>query len=279
MNEIVKVRCLKHVYPDATEVSVCGLDFVVHEGEKVVILGSNGSGKTTLLAHIIGLLKATEGEIKVFGKVPTKEFDEVILNIGVVFQNVDEQIIGPTVEDDIAFALRNRGVPSGEVDERVDAMMETMGIANLRRKIPHYLSGGEKKKVALAGALIANPVLLVLDEPFKGLDPIAKEEIIQLLSEINAKHKSALVITTHEVNLVSKIADVVYVLSGGNIIARGNPKEIFLNPQVLHQANMQPPDFLVLFSALREVGFDVGFPSTMEEAANMLAELLRKKDN
>jgi len=279
MNEIVKVRCLKHVYPDATEVSVCGLDFVVHEGEKVVILGSNGSGKTTLLAHIIGLLKATEGEIKVFGKVPTKEFDEVILNIGVVFQNVDEQIIGPTVEDDIAFALRNRGVPSGEVDERVDAMMETMGIANLRRKIPHYLSGGEKKKVALAGALIANPALLVLDEPFKGLDPIAKEEIIQLLSEINAKHKSALVITTHEVNLVSKIADVVYVLSGGNIIARGNPKEIFLNPQVLHQANMQPPDFLVLFSALREVGFDVGFPSTMEEAANMLAELLRKKDN
>jgi len=277
MNEIVKVRCLKHVYPDATEVSVCGLDFVVHEGEKVVILGSNGSGKTTLLAHIIGLLKATEGEIKVFGKVPTKKFDEVISNIGVVFQNVDEQIIGPTVEDDIAFTLRNRGVPSGEVDERVNVMMETMGIANLRSKIPHYLSGGEKKKVALAGALIANPALLVLDEPFKGLDPIAKEEIIKLLSEINVKHKSALVITTHEVNLVSKIADVVYVLSGGNIIARGNPREIFLNPQVLRQANMQPPDFLVLFSALREAGFDVGFPSTMEEAANMLAELLRKK--
>ncbi|MDO8886601.1 energy-coupling factor ABC transporter ATP-binding protein [Candidatus Oleimmundimicrobium sp.] len=276
MNEIVRVRCLKHVYPDATEVSVCGLDFVVHEGEKVVILGSNGSGKTTLLAHIIGLLKATEGEIKVFGKVPTKEFDEVILNIGVVFQNVDEQIIGPTVEDDIAFVLRNRGVPSNEVDERVNAMMETIGITNLRSKIPHYLSGGEKKKVALAGALIANPALLVLDEPFKGLDPIAKEEIIKLLSEINTKHKSALVITTHEVNLVPRIADVVYVLSGGNIIARGNPKEIFLNPHVLHQANMQPPDFLELFFNLQKMGLNVELPSTMEEATEILARLLNK---
>ncbi len=277
MKEIVKVRCLKHVYSDATEVNICGLDFVVHEGEKVVILGPNGSGKTTLLAHIIGLLEATEGEIEVFGKVPTKEFNDVISKIGVVFQNVDEQIICPTVEDDIAFTLRNRDVPSAEIDKRVNAMMEIIGITELRNKVPHYLSGGEKRKVALAGALIANPSLLVLDEPFEGLDPKTKEEMIQLLLKINNEHNPAFVITTHEVNLVPRIADVVYILSQGNIIARGSPKEVFSSPHLLHQANMQPPDFLVLFSNLREMGFDVDFPSTMEEAAEMLAQLLGRK--
>ncbi|HDP70392.1 MAG TPA: energy-coupling factor ABC transporter ATP-binding protein [Actinobacteria bacterium] len=281
MKEIVKVRCLKHIYPDATEVNICGLDFVVREGEKVAILGPNGSGKTTLLAHIIGLLEATEGEIEVFGKVPTEEFDEIIRNIGVVFQNADEQIIGPTVEDDIAFTLRNRGVSSGEVEKKVDAIMELLGITELRNKIPHYLSGGEKKKVVLAGALVTNPSLLVLDEPFEGLDPKTKAEIIQLLLEVNAEYKSALVVTTHEVNLVPRIADVVYVLNQGNIIARGTPRDIFLNHSVLRQASLQPPDFLVLFSALKKRGLNVGVPSTVEEAIDILAELLceNKEDN
>src|SRR5512147_1206709 len=149
---VVRVSCLKHIYPDTTEIHMCGLDFVVNRGERVVVLGGNGSGKTTLLYHILGLLKPDEGRVTVFGRNPAAEYDLIREKIGVLLQNVEEQILSPTVREDIAFSPRNFGIGRDETDRMVDAVMDEIGIAHLRDKICHYLSGGEKRKVALAGA-------------------------------------------------------------------------------------------------------------------------------
>jgi cobalt/nickel transport system ATP-binding protein len=185
MEHLIKVHCLRHVYPDKTEVNICGLDFVVNPGERVVILGPNGAGKTTLLSHILGLLAPVEGQVEVMGMQPHKQFNKVRKHIGVVFQNVEEQIIGPRVYDDIAFSLRNEGFDRKQVEERVESIASILGIEAILDKIPHYLSGGQKKKVALAGAISMLPEILILDEPFNGLDPKSKDEMIALLNRLN----------------------------------------------------------------------------------------------
>ncbi len=169
---IVEVDCITHVYPDMTKVQICGLDFIVNRGERVSILGANGCGKTTLLKHLLGVLVPREGRVKVFGVDPGKEYRKIREKIGVVMQDVDEQILGPTVLDDILFAPLNYGVERARAETLAREVMERLNIESLQGKIVHYLSGGEKKKVALAGALVMEPELLILDEPFTGLDPI-----------------------------------------------------------------------------------------------------------
>ena len=181
MNPIVKVNCLKHFYPDKTEVHLCGLEFLVNPGERVVILGPNGAGKTTLISHILGLLKAVDGVVEVLGMDPYKNFEKVRKNIGIVFQNVDEQIIGPTVYDDIAFTMRNEKMDKDEIDKKVKKIAALLKIEDILNKIPHYLSGGQKKKVALAGAIVNRPKILVMDEPFNSLDVSSKSDILYLL--------------------------------------------------------------------------------------------------
>ena len=168
-DSIVTVSCLKHIYPDTTEIHMCGLDFVVERGERVVVLGGNGSGKTTLLYHLLGLLKPDEGKVTVFGKDPSTEYSAIRERIGVQLQNVEEQILSPTVREDVSFSPRNYGIGREETARMVDAVMAELGIVHLQDKICHYLSGGEKRKVALAGALVMRPELLILDEPFEGL--------------------------------------------------------------------------------------------------------------
>lgn len=276
MREIVKVECLKHVYADLVEVSLCGLNFIAYEGERVAILGPNGSGKSTLLAHIIGLLKASEGKIEVFGKSPSEKFNEIISDIGVVFQNVDDQIIGPTVQDDISFTLRNRGFPAREVEDRVLAIMEEMGISGLKDRMPHNLSGGEKKKVALAGALVTDPKLLVLDESFEGLDQLSKSELTEILLKVNKEKGTTMVITTHDVGLVWRFADVVYLLNHAEIVGRGRPSELFADVNGLKPVDMDPPEILLLFALLRRMGHDLGEVKTPMEAATAIDALINK---
>ncbi|NLW07707.1 MAG: energy-coupling factor ABC transporter ATP-binding protein [Clostridia bacterium] len=274
MNETVRVKCLRHIYPDKTEVKLCGLDFVVYPGEKVMVLGPNGSGKTTLLAHLTGLLRPVEGEVRVLGADPVKAFNTLRRRVGVVFQNVDEQIIGPTVWDDVAFALRNYGFKASQIEEMVAAILQEMGIFHLKDKIPHYLSGGEKKKVALAGAMVMRPELLIMDEPFDGLDPAAKKEIIGLLGKFNREYGTTIVMTSHDINLVPYIADSVYIISKGMILLHGNPREVFAHPEVLRQANLEPPLLVELFSALAREGLPLDIPLTLEEARLQLLQVI-----
>ncbi len=276
MKNLVNVHCIKHVYPDKTEVAVCGLDFTVNFGERVVILGPNGAGKTTLLSHIMGLLTPVEGSVEVMGLKPDKHFNSIRKNIGVMFQNVDEQIIGPTVFDDIAFSLRNDRLPKKQVDEMVYKVAQNIGIEEILTKIPHYLSGGQKKKVALAGALVMKPKLLILDEPFEGLDPVSKNEMIDYLNRLSREEGIALIVATHDINVVPQIADTLYVLSGGKIIARGIPSEVFSQTEVLKEARLEPPVLMELFLRLNQNGFSLGIPENIDDAEKKLKNLLNR---
>lgn len=274
MEPLVKVQCIKHVYPDKTEVSLCGLDFVVNAGDRVVILGPNGAGKTTLLSHVLGLLTPIEGTVEVLGLRPDKNFNAIRKSIGVVFQNVDEQIIGPKVYDDIAFTPRNEGYKKADVDERVMKVAGMLGIEDILNKIPHYLSGGQKKKVALAGAISMLPKILILDEPFDGLDPKSKSEMIDLLNRLNSEYGITLIITTHDINVVPRIADLIYVIRKGLIISKGTAEEVFNQVDLLREANLEPPILTELFHRLIRKGYIVQIPDTIEDAEHQLELLL-----
>jgi cobalt/nickel transport system ATP-binding protein len=271
---VVRVSCLKHVYPDTTEIHMCGLDFVVNRGERVVILGGNGSGKTTLLYHILGLLSPDEGKVTVFGINPADKYSAVRERIGVLLQNVDDQILSPTVWDDVSFSPRNFGYGKEETGRMVEGILSELGIGHLRDKICHYLSGGEKRKVALAGALVLRPELLILDEPFEGLDNRSRAELVTLLNKFNGQGMT-IMMSTHDLNLVAAFADRVYVLAQGQgVITAGTPSDIFLQADALRESNIDPPLLTELFLRLRERGVAVGVPIHLDQAVNDLVRLV-----
>jgi len=272
----VRVSCVRHTYPDRTQVHLCGLDFVVEAGQRVVMLGPNGCGKTTLLYHILGLLEPQEGTVTVFGVNPARHFNKIRERVGVLLQSVDEQIIAPTVWDDVSFSPRSYGYSDAEVERLTQEALERVGIPHLRDKVCHHLSGGEKRKVALAGALVLQPELLVLDEPFEGLDPVSRADLVTLLNELHREYGVTLVMATHDVNVVKAMADVVYVLvGGGEIVAHGPPERIFRDPALLRSSNIEPPVLAELFQRLEEMGIPIGRPLTVEEAAAAIAEWSR----
>jgi cobalt/nickel transport system ATP-binding protein len=272
-DEVVRVSCVRHRYEDGTEVALCGLDVVAGKGQRVAVLGPNGSGKTTLLFHLLGLLRSEEGIVEVFGVDPARRWKDVRKRIGVVLQNVDEQILAPSVLDDVAFSPRQYGMPEPEVRERVSAVLARLGIEHLSARVPHNLSGGEKRKVALAGALVMDPELLVLDEPFEGLDPASRTELIALICE-HARDGGTVIMSTHDIDTVPEFADYCYVLaSGGAIVLEGTPAEVFAHPDVLAGGNIRPPLLAEMFARLRVL--DPGAPEpelTVDAAAQALAD-------
>ncbi len=275
METLVTVSCLKHIYPDTTEIHMCGLDFVVNRGERVVILGGNGSGKTTLLYHVLGLLAPDEGRVSVFGVNPSVQYNAIRERIGVLLQNVDEQILSPTVWDDISFSPRNYGYNREEIETMVGRVMSELGIQHLRDKICHYLSGGEKRKVALAGALVLRPELLILDEPFEGLDSRSRAELVTLLNRQN-REGMTIVMSTHDLNLVASFADRVYVLAKGRgVVTAGTPAEIFMQADALRASNIDPPLLTELFLKLREHGVAVNVPTLVDQAVNDLVRIIK----
>jgi cobalt/nickel transport system ATP-binding protein len=272
---VVTVSCLRHVYPDTTEIHMCGLDFVVNRGERVVILGGNGSGKTTLLYHILGLLVPNEGRIRVFDTNPAEEYNAVRERIGVLLQNVDDQILSPTVWDDISFSPRNYRRGKEEISRMVDQVMAELGIRHLRDKICHYLSGGEKRKVALAGALVMRPELLILDEPFEGLDSRSRGELVTLLNERN-REGMTIIMSTHDLNLVAAFADRVYVLAAGRgVVTAGTPTDIFMQVEALRASNIDPPILTELFQKMKDRGVAIEIPDSMDQAVENLVRLIK----
>jgi cobalt/nickel transport system ATP-binding protein len=268
---IVEVDCITHIYPDMTKVQICGLDFIVNQGERVGILGANGCGKTTLLKHLLGVLIPKEGSVRVFGVNPGREFSKIRERIGVVMQEVEEQILGPTVYDDILFAPLNYGMPRGKAEMLAKAVIERLNIEPLQRKIVNYLSGGEKKKVALAGALVLEPDLLILDEPFTGLDPMSKRDLIKILNELNKEKGITFIMTLHEVELVSEVTDILYLMHGhGNLSERGRPAEIFGRFKDLERFNLEEPTLTKLFRGLKNEGLDFGVPLQIDEAVQLI---------
>jgi cobalt/nickel transport system ATP-binding protein len=276
-DRIVEIDCITHVYPDMTKVQICGLEFVVNRGERVAILGSNGCGKTTLLKHLLGILVPKDGSVRVFGMDPGKDYAKIRERVGVVMQDVDEQILGPTVQDDVLFAPLNYGVPRAKAESLARDVMGRLNIEPIQKKIVHYLSGGEKKKVALAGALVLSPDLLILDEPFTGLDPLSKRDLIQVLNELNQEKKVTLIMTLHEVDLVPEVSDILYLMHGhGDLGERGTPEEIFSRFEDLERYNLEEPTLTQLFRGLREQGLDFGNPIRVGEAVQSIKSRLDK---
>ncbi len=274
--EVVRVSCVSHSYEDGTLVRLCGLDFVARRGQRVAVLGPNGSGKTTMLFHILGLLKAQEGLVRVFGVDPADEWAAIRRRIGVVLQNVEEQILAPTVAEDVGWSPRQYGLPEEEISRRVDEAMRLLGIADLGWRVPHNLSGGEKRKVALAGAIVMDPELLVLDEPFEGLDPKSRGELIALMARVSRERGTTVIMSTHDIDSVPEFADFAYVLEpGGHIAIKGTPAEVFQQADALAAGNIKPPILAELFARLREI--DASVPATALTVREAAEELTRWK--
>ena len=277
MEKIIEISCFEHVYPDKTKIELCGIEFTVCKGEKVALLGPSGGGKTTLIKHILGLLTPSHGEIRVFGVDPYKEYDKIKQKIGVVLQNVDEQLIGPTVLEDVMFSPLNYGYSQEKSKEMASKILEQFGISDLKDKIIHYLSGGEKRKVALAGALVLNPELLVLDEPFSGLDIRSEKEFIKLINKICEEMRISVVISTHNVELVSEFADTMYLISSKNRLStKGGPREILYMEEELKNYNLDEPTIIKLFHSLKNEGFSFETnPINVEEAVEIIKNYTR----
>lgn len=279
---VVQVRGLAYTYADGTSVAFGDIPLTLQPRQRAVILGPNGAGKSTLLLHILGLLTAQRGEVRVFGQPAHTLRPESRAQIAAMLQQVDEQIIGPTVLDDVAFAPRNLGLPRAEVARLAEAALRRLGIWHLRHKVPHALSAGERRKVVLAGAIVFSdgqafgPRLLVLDEPFAALDPRSRAILLAVIEELRQAHGTAVLLSTHFVHTVPEFADVVYVLApGGRIAAAGPPEEVFARPDVLESLDIEPPVPSQLFRSLEARGISLPPPRSVEHAAELLASHCR----
>ncbi|MDD2320158.1 MAG: ATP-binding cassette domain-containing protein [Geobacteraceae bacterium] len=236
-HHIVEVAQLRHVYPDGTE-ALRGVSFRITHGESVAIIGANGAGKSTLLQHLNGHLVPTAGSIRI-GDFPLTRatLPEIRRTVGMVFQNPDDQLFMPTVYDDVAFGPLNLGLPRDEVEQRVREALEQVGAAMVMNKAPYHLSGGEKKRVAIATVLSMSPDILVMDEPTSGLDPCARRQLMQLLRNFN--HTK--IFTSHDLDMVLDICERTIVLHEGEVKADGPTREIFANDRLLAECRLEKP--------------------------------------
>jgi cobalt/nickel transport system ATP-binding protein len=236
----VSLQCGAHTYPDGT-VGMHDVEFDIYPDETVALIGGNGAGKSTLLEHLNATLVPDEGELVVDGTRITEDNKPVARReVGFVFQDADTQLVAPTVLDDVMFGLQNDGVGGDEARERAREALSTVDAEHLEDRIPHYLSGGEKRLVGLAGVLALEPSVVVLDEPLAGLDPDRSQLVADRIKQIHDDGISV-VLSTHDLEFAAEIADRVCVMSGGDIVGRGTPREVFYDDALLAQANLHPP--------------------------------------
>ena len=276
---MLEVQNIKYSYNKDYQ-ALKGVSLKVEKGEMVALLGKNGAGKSTLFLHLNGIYEPDEGKVFIDGeelKYDKKSLLKFRQKVGIVFQNPDDQIFAPTVEEDVAFGPLNLKLPMEEVQKRVTESLALVGMSGFEKKAPHHLSGGQKKRVAIAGILAMKPEIMVLDEPTAGLDPQGVRGLSKLLKELNDEGIT-IIISTHEVDLVPNYAKKVFVLVDGLLIAEGTPKEIFAQPEILDQANLEVPIVTELFQDLEKEGFDMNndYPLTIDEAKEKFLELLNK---
>ena len=276
---MLEVKNIKYSYNKDYQ-ALKGVSLKVEEGEMVALLGKNGAGKSTLFLHLNGIYEPDEGQVFIEGEelnYDKKSLLKFRQKVGIVFQNPDDQIFAPTVEEDVAFGPLNLGLPMEEVQKRVTDSLARVGMSGFEKKAPHHLSGGQKKRVAIAGILAMKPKIMVLDEPTAGLDPQGVTELTVLLKELNAEGIT-IIISTHEVDLVPDYASKVFVLVDGLLIAEGSPKDIFSQPEILEKANLEVPIVTKLFQELERDGINMenDYPLTIDEAKEKFLNLMNK---
>lgn len=246
----------------------------------VSLLGKNGAGKSTLFLHFNGIYEPTEGKVLIDGEpidYSKKGLMKVRQKVGIVFQNPDDQLFAPTVEEDVAFGPLNLGKSQEETQEIVTNALERVDMSGFERKAPHHLSGGQKKRVAIAGILAMNPEVMVLDEPTSGLDPRGSSEILQLLYDLN-KEGMTIIISTHDVDLVPVYSNKVFVISKGNILKSGSCKEVFDDVELIRNANLRLPRLAHLSEILEkhdDIDFNGDYPLTIGQARSHFNNLIK----
>ncbi len=267
----IEVRDISYRYEDGT-IAVSRLSFDVDQGERIAILGPNGAGKSTLLQLLIGLRFPQQGTISIAGEdLNRKSADRVRRHVGMVFQDPDDQIFMPSVREDVAFGPTNMGLSKAEVEERVNRALGTTGLQGFIDRVPHHLSQGEKKRVAIAGVLAMNPQILLLDEPTSNLDGAAKKALIQDLKGLG----QTICIATHDLATAMEIATRALVMDRSKL-AEGTYREILSDPDLLARSRLEPPAIWELFRHLEQEGHALGRPTTTEEALQLLRQALHR---
>ncbi|MEA4894064.1 MAG: energy-coupling factor transporter ATPase [Oscillospiraceae bacterium] len=277
MSSIIQVKDVVFRYEGEEETVLDKTSLEIEEGTFVVILGHNGSGKSTLAKHLNGILTPCEGCGLVDG-MDTRDYEKLLdirRTVGTVFQNPDNQMVASVVEDDVAFAPENLGLPPEDIRARVDEALRLVDMYEYRLHSPHLLSGGQKQRVAIAGVIAMRPRCIVLDEPTAMLDPRGRREVIETIKRLCRLSGITIVLITHHMNEAID-ADRVFVMSNGRVVSEGTPKEVFSNVQALKSEGLTVPDTAELLYELELAGFE--FPEgtlTVEECAQAISSALK----
>ena len=276
--EMIKTQDLAFTYPGTEDQvntrALRGVDVTIERGSFVVILGHNGSGKSTLAKTFNAVLLPSGGKVYVEGMDTMDEslLLEIRRRVGMVFQNPDNQIVANVVEEDVAFAPENLGVPSAEIRKRVDDALEAVGMTQFVKHAPHLLSGGQKQRIAIAGVLAMKPECIVLDEATAMLDPIGRREVLAAVEKLNREQGITVVLITHHMN-EAEHADRVIVMNDGLVVMDGKPREVFTRKKELEDIGLAVPDTVSLLFSLREAGMDIPVDAiTVEECADVIAK-------
>ena len=283
MTEAIRTEHLKFSYDAQSEsggVTVFDdLNLSIEEGSFVAVLGHNGCGKSTLAKHFNAGLLPEGGSVHVFGMDTSDEslLVDIRRTVGMVFQNPDNQMVANVVEEDVAFAPENLGVPSEEIRRRVDEALKLVGMYDYRLHAPHLLSGGQKQRVAIAGVIAMRPRCIVLDEPTAMLDPHGREEVISTIERLNREMGITVVLITHHMTEAIR-AQRVIVMDAGRILADGTPKEVFPQVELLESVGLTVPATTKVLYALNQAGFDLPLDAlSTEECAQVLLAAIRAK--
>ena len=281
MSDIIKTEALRYVYQTAEggqKVALDGVDLSIARGEFVAVLGHNGSGKSTLASHFNGIRLPTGGAVYVDSmdtRDPNRLYD-IRKTCAMVFQNPDNQIVATVVEEDVAFALENLGIPPDEIRRRVDDALKAVGMYEFRRHAPHKLSGGQKQRVAIAGVIAMMPRCVIFDEPTAMLDPSGRKEVMRVIRDLNSRLGITVVLITHHMN-EAEDADRVVVMDDGKVIMDGAPRQVFTQVERLRSMGLTVPDTVDLLDRLRKDGLDVPLTAlTVEECADAILAAVSK---
>ena len=274
MNGIIEIKDLHYIYPGDETESLKGVSLTIEKGSFVAVLGHNGSGKSTLAKHLNAILLPTSGSVLVDGMDTSDETKtlDIRRKVGMVFQNPDNQIVANVVEDDVAFAPENLGVPSEEIRRRVDVALKQVDMYEFRLHAPHLLSGGQKQRVAIAGVIAMDPEVVVLDEPTAMLDPKGRSEVIKTVTELCRTRGITVVLITHHMSECIG-ADRLIVMSDGSIVADGTPQEVFSQVELMRSEGLGVPATTELLYELNKSGHRLPLTAlTFEECADEIAK-------